>query len=129
MRHEPNIARQHAVTGPVRRGAGRHRVGRPWLSLLSAVLQLAGGKAELLRHTERAWASVTFAGSRHVISLRFSGLDALEAGDAFVDALGEHEFTLSGQIVADARITAVEQTALPVPVMTVEAELLLVEDA
>ena len=123
MRHDP-------ITLPLTATALRRQgVGRAWLSLLSAVLQLAGGRAELLRHGERPWASVTFSGSRHTLALRFTGHDALEAGDAFVEALPEHEFALRGQIVADARITALDQVVLPEPAMTIEVELLLVEDA
>lgn len=108
----------------LRRSGGR----RPWLRLLCEVLQLAGTDAELLSHTERPWASVTFSGSRHTISLAFSGDAAPEAADDFIAALPEHEFTIPRQIVADAAITAVDQVALPEPKVTVEAELLLLED-
>ena len=123
MQHDPQAQRQMAST--------LHTRGprRPWLALLSSVLQLAEGKAELVRHGERPWASVTFSGSRHTIALRFAGIAALEAGDAFIEALPDHEFHIRGQIVADAAITSVEQTTLPEPAMLVEAELLLLEDA
>ncbi|MCB2078609.1 MAG: hypothetical protein KDE55_13035 [Novosphingobium sp.] len=109
--------------------ARRRSARRPWLQLLSAVLELAGSKAELLRHSERAWTSVTFSGTRHLIALSFAGNEAIEAGEDFIAALPEHEFGISGQIVADATITAVHHEALPEERMTVEAELLLVEDA
>ena len=33
----------------------------PWLPLLSELMTLAEGRAELLRHAERAWASVRVA--------------------------------------------------------------------
>ena len=104
------------------------RVRRPWLQLLSAVLGLAGGKAELLRHWERPWASVTFSGSRHGVVLTFRGADAVAAGETFIETLGEHEFNLSRQIVADAAIVSVDHAALPEPVLTVEAEFLLLDD-
>jgi hypothetical protein len=92
-------------------------------------MELAGDKAELLRHDERAWASVTFAGSRHSIALAFTGPDAVAAGEALVAALPEHEFAIPRQIVADAAVLAVEHDLLPEPRLKVEIELLLVEDA
>ncbi len=101
------------------------RVPRPWAQLLSALLGLAGGKAELLRHAETPWASVTFSGSRHTIALAFTGAEAVAAGEEFILALPEHEFAIRGQIVADAALTAVHHELLPEPRLTVEAELLL----
>ncbi len=105
----------------------QHRARRPWLRLLNAVLERAGRGAELLRHSERPWASVTFAGTRHTIVLRFSG-DAITDGESFIAALPEHEFAIAGQLVADAAIVAVEHELLPTPSLQVEAELLLLED-
>lgn len=101
---------------------------RPWAALLNAVLQLAG-EGELLRHAERPWASVTFSGTRHTIGLRFAGASAVAAGERFIDLLPEHEFTIRGQLVADATISAVSLEMLPEPVMLVEAELLLLEES
>ncbi|MDG2004195.1 MAG: hypothetical protein P8J20_12775 [Novosphingobium sp.] len=100
----------------------------PWLRLLSAVLELAGGKAEFLRHKERAWSSVTFSGSRHTIGLRFTGQKAIESGEAFIVALPEHEFTIPSQLVADATINAVDHEIGDTPVLTLEAELLLLDE-
>lgn len=101
---------------------------QPWAQILAAVLRLAGGKAELLRHSERPWASVTFSGTRHAIALAFAGADALAAGEAFIAALPEHEFTIPRQLVADATVTSVDHETLPEPRMVVEVELLLLED-
>ena len=102
---------------------------RPWLQLLSAVMNLAGSSAELLRHGERPWASVTFSGTRHTIALAFNGLDGATAGERFIAALPEHDFSIPRQLVADATIASVEQAALPEPRLVVECELLLLEDA
>lgn len=110
----------------------RNRVpGRrhPWRRLLSAVQELAGGRAELLLHEEQPWASVTFAGTRHRLALAFTGADALPAGENFIAALPEHEFAISRQLVADATVTAVRHETVPAPKLTVECELLLLEDA
>ena len=106
----------------------QHSARKPWLQLLTAVLHLAGGKAELLRHSERPWASVTFSGTRHTIALSFSGTEAVAAGEVFIVELPDHEFAISRQIVADAAITAVEHKTRPEPNLTVEVELLLLDD-
>ncbi len=105
------------------------RVRRPWLQLLSAVMRLAGGHAELLRHSERPWASVTFSGTRHAIALSFAGAEAVEAGEAFIASLSEHEFAIARQVVIEAAVSSVEHVTLPQPRLTVEAELLLLEDS
>ena len=105
------------------------RVRRPWLQLLSAVMRLAGGRAELLRHSERPWASVTFSGTRHAIALSFTGAEAVEAGEAFIASLGEHEFAIARQVVIEAAVLSVDHEILPQPKLTVEAELLLLEDS
>src|SRR4249919_3012789 len=80
----------------------------PWMPLLSALLELAESKAELVRHSERAWASVTFSGTRHTVVLSFSGQAAVSAGEAFIDAVPEHEFAIPRQIVADAAVVRVD---------------------
>lgn len=108
---------------------GRVRRRQPWTALLSALLSLAGERAELLRHGEKPWASITFSGSRHTIALAFRGHEAVEAGEMFIAALPEHEFAIPGQLVADATIVSAEHVLLPEPVLTVEAELLLLEEA
>ena len=103
-------------------------VRRPWLQLLSTVMELAGKQAELLRHSERPWASATFAGSRHSIALAFAGSEAVANGELFIAALPEHEFKVPRQIVADAAVVSVAHELVPQPKMTVEIELLLVEE-
>jgi len=104
------------------------RVRGPWVRLLSAVLHLAGPQADLVRHTEKPWASVTFSGARHFITLTFSGIAASDAADNFIAALPDHEFTIPRQLVADATIASVDQQMLPHPRVSVVAELLLLEE-
>lgn len=101
---------------------------RPGLPMLSALLRLARQKAEVVRHHERPWASITFTGTRHTVTLRFSGDEAIAAGEQFIAALPEHEFTLPAELVADATVTSVEHELLPAPALTVTAELLLLDD-
>lgn len=99
-----------------------------WRPLLNALVDLSGGTAELVSHSERAWASITFAGTRHRVTLAFAGQAAIAAGEALIAALPEHEFTVPGQVVIDATVIAVEHALLPAPKLTVEAELLLLEE-
>ena len=122
MQHDPAILRTLAASA---RRNGR----RPWLALISALFDLAQGQAELVRHSERNWASATFAGTRHSVTLAFTGVAAIAAAEALIEALPEHEFTIPDQLVADAAIFSVEQVALPEPRIVVELELLLLEDA
>jgi len=119
MRFDPNFPQ-----------AGRRETGRrgPWLRLLSEVLQLGGTGAEILAHAETPWSSATFTGARHRITLAFDGTDAAAVGEAYIAALPEHEFTVSGHLVADAAIVSVEHRQAPTVRMTVEADLLLLED-
>ncbi len=122
MQHDPAILRTFAASA---KRSGR----RPWLGLLSALFELGQGQAELLRHSERNWASATFAGTRHSVTLAFTGAEAIAAAENLVEALPEHEFAIPGQLVADAAVVSIDQTALPQPRMVLELELLLLEDA
>ena len=121
MRHDPAILRTLAVSA-------QRKAKLPWLSLLSALFELARGQAELLRHAERNWASATFAGTRHTVALAFAGAEAIAAAEHLIEALPEHEFAIPGQLVADASVVSVEQLTLPEPQMVIELELLLLED-
>lgn len=97
--------------------------------LREAVLALAGGHGEILLHSETAWASITFAGTRHRLRIAFEGAEAVAGGEELVAALSEHEFAIPRQLVADATVCEVESTLVPEPRMVVECELLLLEDA
>lgn len=101
---------------------------QPWLALVTAVMRLAGHRAELIRHGETPWASITFSGSRHKVTLAFRGLEAVATGEVFIAALPEHEFEIPGQLVADATIVSAMHELLPEPCLIVEAELLLLEE-
>ncbi|NBC35739.1 hypothetical protein GTZ99_04115 [Novosphingobium sp. FSY-8] len=100
----------------------------PSLQLLHALLRLAGDKAELISHAERPWASATFHGTRHTVTLEFNGVDGIAAADELIATLPEHEFTIRGQLVADAVVAEVTQWQIPAPRMVVECELLLLAD-
>ncbi|MEQ1541915.1 MAG: hypothetical protein ABL926_06640, partial [Novosphingobium sp.] len=119
-----DLSADQAMLSAARRFARR----TPWMPLLSALLELAQGRGELLRHSERAWASVTFTGTRHSVALAFTGAEAVAAGELFIDALPDHEFAIPRQLVADAAVVRVDHTALPEPRLEVEVELLLLDE-
>ena len=126
MHNDP--AQTRAMRGTIRRqGTARH-IARPWARLLDALLGLTGGHGELVSHTERPWASATFAGSRHTVTLTFAGLEAIAAAEQFIAVLPDHEFEIRGQLVADATITEASLSMLPQPKFVVVAELLLLEE-
>lgn len=107
---------------PPRRLAGAER-------LLRAVREVTGPHAEVVSHDETPWASITFTGARHKLVLRFAGSDAVSDGENFVARLPEHEFQLRGRLVADATVTRVDHEMLPAPLMEVECEMLLLDEA
>ncbi|KRA83765.1 hypothetical protein [Altererythrobacter sp. Root672] len=96
--------------------------------LRAVLLDLARGQAKITTHSERNWASITFAGARHRLTLEFEGEEAVQAGELFIALLPDHEFAIPGQLVADASIIAVDHRLEP-PWMQVSCELLVLEDA
>ena len=90
---------------------------------------LAEGRAELLTHEEKAWSSITFAGTRHELMLEFQGEEAVAVGEEFIAALPEHEFTIPGQLVADATVREVDHRFGAEERMVVTAVLLLLEES
>ena len=109
--------------------ANIHAVRRDPASRLIAALQALGeDRGVLLGHEQRRWASITFAGARHTLALRFAGTDAVEAGERFIAALPEHEFAIPRHLVADATVTAARHNLLPEPVLEVECEVLLLDE-
>lgn len=108
--------------------AAQARIRRePRIRLREALFTLAKGQATIVRHDEKSWASITFAGTRHRLDLVFDGAEAVEAGELFMVFLPEHEFEIPGQLVADATVTAVDHRREP-PRLQVSCELLLLEE-
>ena len=99
-----------------------------WLALLTELVHLAGSEVEFLSHSERAWSSATFSGARHGFHLAFQGVAAVAAGERFIAALPDHEFRLCGRLVADATITAAHHDLGNGPRLTVDAELLVLDE-
>ncbi|MEN7537022.1 hypothetical protein [Aurantiacibacter flavus] len=109
------------------RPARKHRTGTSG-RLLAALADLARHKSRLTHHHEASWASITFAGTRHRVTLEFRGTEAIEAGENFIALLPEHEFAIPGQLVADAAVIEVDHCLDPA-VLSVTCELLLLEES
>ena len=89
------------------------------LHALAACLGAAPYKVEALAC--RDWASATFAGTRHKLTLSI----AAEAAASFLDGIEEAEFSLVGHILADIAIVSAAPDG---EVMRVALEALTVED-
>ena len=100
-----------------------------WLAVLHQVLLLAGERAQFLHHAERAWSSTTYSGAYHTFRLSFAGAEAIATSEQFIAALPDHEFTLSGRLVAKATIVSAEHSLIDGPLLTLEAELLVLDEA
>jgi len=92
-----------------------------------ALLNLSASRATCVKHEEKAWSSITFAGTRREVTLRFEGAEAVAIGEELIECLPEHEFTIPGQLVADATITEVDHRFGMHERMIVTAVLLLEE--
>jgi len=68
------------------------------------------------------WASATFTGERHMLTLAAAASPAL---DAWLDALSEAEWKLCGQLVADLCVVARHRTGGE---LHADVEVLTVED-
>jgi hypothetical protein len=74
----------------------------------------------------RPWASITFSGERHRLTLCLPGPGAEAAADTFLDGLEERDFALRGHILADIEATGSQRDADGQVRLTLEA--LTVED-
>ncbi len=93
---------------------------------LLRALRIAFGSVNFVnfeRVHSREWASITFSGARHEITVRLEGEGAEAAADRFAAGLDETEFRLRGHILADialiARESAGEGVRLDLEALTV----------
>lgn len=89
---------------------------------LAADAEAAGCPVEIVAAVSSPWASVTFAGARHVIALTAT---ASPQFDAWLAALPEAEFALRGHLVADLALGAMRAAGGR---RTAELEILTVEE-
>lgn len=76
----------------------------PQTRMIAQLLALAGPDSSVLGTSSRPWASATFIGARHSVTLRIGGADHVERAEAFASHLPNAEFSIYGHIVADACI-------------------------
>lgn len=95
--------------------------------LVAQLLALAGGQGVVLVHRQRAWASITFSGERHVITLAFTGAEAVAGGERLWRILASHDFDLPGQLVVDLLAVETARISLPQPQLDLTIEALLLD--
>jgi len=125
----PAPQQQHASSPPRMDVPRRYRPRRTVADRVrEALMKLAQGHASLLTHEEKAWASITFSGTRHEVMLDFDGAEAVAAGEEFIEELPEHEFRIPGQLVAEAAVREVDHRFGADERLVVTAVLLLLEE-
>ena len=99
-------------------------------ALVHGVLAALNFEAAALEEVRsRSWASVTFSGARHELTLRLDGEGAEDAATAFLEGLDAAEFSLRGHILADIALVSEERTRSgEVPQVRLKLEALTVED-
>jgi len=65
-----------------------------------------GCEAVIVESSLERWASVTFTGARHTLSLALSPVDT---GQRWLATLGDADFALRGHLVADLSVDRVER--------------------
>jgi len=73
---------------------------------LAGALEASGPAVAVERHETIGWASATFAGARHRVTIEACATPGL---DRWLAALPEAEFALRGHLVADLAVASVEQ--------------------
>lgn len=88
---------------------------------LARALERAGPGVIVVTSTATTWASVTFSGARHRLTLDARATPGL---DRWLAGLPEAEFALRGHLVADLAVTGIEfsdgRAAVTLEVLTVE---------
>jgi len=101
----------------------------PGERLVGALMLLSQGHGKVLAHEETPWASITFSGKRHSLRILYDGVIAAEAGEDMIAALPDHEFTIPGQLVADATVSEVDHRLLPDERLEVLVEVLMLDES
>lgn len=85
-----------------------------------------GATLALEAMSSRPWASATFSGAQHVVTLRVTGPQAEAAANAILPDIGEREFALPGHVLidiacdAEARVDG--EVLLTLAALTIEAD-------
>lgn len=98
-------------------------IGTALLRALEKQARHAGCPVSVLHADWQRWASATFAGARHQISVSACPCPAL---NDWLGGLPEAEFVMRGHLVADVVVTAVRRSAASVEA---DLEVLTVEES
>ena len=103
------------------------RRGDPHRLLLRAIREKAerDGIARIVSSSSEAWASATFRGARHSLSLHLEGDGTSDRASRLAETLGLAEFCLPGHLVADIALTGRNTDAAGT---TIEIEALTLEE-
>lgn len=96
-------------------------------ALKQELAEISGNAGTLLVHSQRRWGSTSFNGVRHELTYAFDGQQAVQQGELLIALLPDHDFTIPGQLVADATVEVTEHRQDP-PRLTVTMQLLLVDE-
>ena len=99
----------------------------PLTRALQAEIDGFPGKTLVFPLTCTPWASITFAGARHHLMLEWTGPGAAGAAAEFFGRMGDIQFALPGQIVADLALLA-DHRRDDGAYAALEIELLTIED-
>lgn len=80
---------------------------------------LAGGRASVTLRRERAWASITFAGTRHCFTIDYAGGPESDAMQNLARTLSSHEFAIPDYFVADVLVKEQSEFRLLVEVLSI----------
>ncbi|MET0365001.1 MAG: hypothetical protein ABW169_10135 [Sphingobium sp.] len=94
--------------------------------LIAALIERAGHDSKMIDDALTPWASATFVGARHKLTLLLTGEDADSRATALAAALVDAEFTIPGHLVADLVVDGCDvdvpgEARLRLSVLTIEA--------
>lgn len=94
--------------------------------LIAALIERCGGDCEIAEGVMTPWASATFIGARHALTLVLMGEDASLRAEALAVMLPEANFAIPGHVVADVAVDrvatdAADEARLMLSVLTIEA--------
>lgn len=93
--------------------------------LVTALLDLAGADGEVVIGSLTPWASATFVGARHGVTLILKGDDSQERAATLAESLPEAEFAIAGHLVADLSVEIAargpDESRLILSILTIEA--------
>lgn len=91
----------------------------PGSLLASQIEALAGNRVRVTQLHERAWASITFSGTRYSFSIDCTSAAEPDELKNLAKALPDHEFAIPGNFVADILVTDQSDAQLRVEILSI----------